>query len=128
MGHTVHAVGSGPALWIGLASACWAANAALGASVGAGIVRTGRFRWIHHALYIATTTTTALAAVLAAGSSSASGRAAGRALAPALLPLAALPHLGTPAQGHPRRHALAALSAAPFYATALFRARAARAG
>ncbi|WJZ66128.1 MULTISPECIES: hypothetical protein [Kocuria] len=128
MGHTVHAVGSRPGPWIGLASACWAANAALGASVGAGIVRTGRFRWIHHALYVTTTTTTALAAVLAAGSSSASGRAAGRALAPALLPLAALPHLGTPAQGHPRRHTLAALSAAPFYATALFRARAARAG
>ncbi|MCC5782735.1 hypothetical protein CIK52_04975 [Kocuria rosea] len=121
-------MGSRPGPWIGLASACWAANAALGASVGAGIVRTGRFRWIHHALYVTTTTTTALAAVLAAGSSSASGRAAGRALAPALLPLAALPHLGTPAQGHPRRHALAALSAAPFYATALFRARAARAG
>ena len=58
MGHTVHAVGSRPGPWIGLASACWAANAALGASVGAGIVRTGRFRWIHHALYIATTTTT----------------------------------------------------------------------
>lgn len=127
MGHIVHAVGSRPGPWIGLASVCWAANAALGASVGAGIVRTGRFRWIHHALYVTTTTTTALAAVLAAGSSSASGRAAGRALAPALLPLAALPHLGTPAKGHPRRHAFAALSAAPFYATALFRARAARA-
>ncbi|WP_298585710.1 hypothetical protein [uncultured Kocuria sp.] len=128
MGHTVRAAGSSPAPWIGLAGGCWAANAALGASVGAGLVRTGRFRWIHHALYIATTTTTALAAVLAAGSPTASGRAAGRALVPALLPLAVLPHIGTPAQGHPRRHALAALSAAPFYAAALVRARAARAG
>ena len=127
MGHTVHAVGSRPGPWIGLASACWAANAALGASVGAGIVRTGRFRWIHHALYITTTTTTALAAVLGACSSSTSRRRAALALAPALLPLAALPHVGTPAQGHPRRHAFAALSAAPFYATSLFRARAARA-
>lgn len=124
MGRTVGAVGSDP--WIGLASACWAANAALGASVGAGLVHTGRFRWIHHALYITTATTTVLATVLAVGSSSASRRAAARALAPALLPLAALPHIGTPAQGHPRRHALAALSAAPFYATALFRARARR--
>lgn len=127
MGRTVHAVGSWPGPWIGLASACWAANAALGASVGAGLVHTGRFRWIHHALYIATTTTTTLATVLSAGSRSAPRRAAARALAPALLPLAALPHIGTPAQGHPRRHALAALSAAPFYATALFRARASRA-
>nr|WP_156270210.1 hypothetical protein [Kocuria sediminis] len=99
----------------------------MGASVGAGLVHTGRFRWIHHALYIATTTTTALATLLGAGSSSAAGRAAARALAPALLPLAALPHVGTPAQGHPRRHAVAALSAAPFYATALIRARADRA-
>ncbi|GAA1764929.1 hypothetical protein [Kocuria aegyptia] len=128
MGHSVRAVGSRPGPWIGLASACWAANAALGASVGAGLVHTGRFRWIHHALYITTTTTTALAAALSAASSTASGRAAGRALAPALLPLAVLPHIGTPAQGHPRRHALAALSAAPFYATALFRARATRTG
>jgi hypothetical protein len=108
--------------WIGLAGACWAANAALGASVGAGLVHTGRFRWIHHALYIGTTTTTALAAVLSACSSSRSRRAAARALAPALLPLAVLPHAGTPAQGHPRRHAAVALSAAPFYAAALARA------
>lgn len=122
MGNTVR--GAPPAPWIGLASACWAANAALGASVGAGLLHTGRFHWIHHALYITTTTTTALAAVLGACSSSAARRRAALALAPALLPLAALPHVGTPAQGHPRRHALAALSAAPFYATALSRARA----
>lgn len=128
MGHIVRAVGSRPGPWIGLASACWAANAVLGASVGAGLVHTGRFRWIHHALYIATTTTTALATVLSAAAPTASGRAAGRALAPALLPLAALPHVGTPARGHPRRHALAALSAAPFYATALLRTRTARTG
>ncbi|MEX5302969.1 hypothetical protein [Kocuria sabuli] len=127
MGDTVRAPGAPPGPWIGLASACWAANAALGASVGAGLVHTGRFRWIHHALYIATTSTTALATVVSACSRSAPRRAAARALAPALLPLAALPHVGTPAQGHPRRHALAALSAAPFYATALFRARARRA-
>ena len=74
MGHTVHAVGSGPAPWIGLASACWAANAALGASVGAGIVRTGRFRWIHHALYIATTTTTAARSASGAPRTRISGR------------------------------------------------------
>lgn len=122
----MRAPGPPPGPWIGLASACWAANAALGASVGAGLVHTGRFRWIHHALYIATTSTTALATVASACSNSAPRRAAARALAPALLPLAALPYVGTPAQGHPRRHALAALSAAPFYATALFRARARR--
>ncbi|HST71960.1 MAG TPA: hypothetical protein VLK55_05865 [Kocuria rosea] len=122
MGHPVRGAGATSAPWVGLASACWAANAALGASVGSGLVRTGRFRWIHHALYVATTTTTALAAARCALSASPSRRAAGRALAPALLPLAALPHIGTPAQGHPRRHALAALSAAPFYAAALLRA------
>ncbi|MGQ1837972.1 hypothetical protein ACT4S2_05905 [Kocuria turfanensis] len=127
MGDTVRTPGAPPGPWIGLASACWAANAALGASVGAGLVHTGRFRWIHHALYIATTTTTALATLLGAGSSCAARRGAARALAPALLPLAALPHVGTPAQGHPRRHAVAALSAAPFYTTALIRARADRA-
>lgn len=126
MGRTPGAAGPSAVPWIGLASTCWAANAALGAAVGTGLVHTGRFRWIHHGLYLATTTTTALAAARCACSSSDSRRGAARALAPALLPLAVLPHVGTPAQGHPRRHALAALSAAPFYATALVRARGSR--
>jgi hypothetical protein len=126
VGRTGGAAGPSAVPWIGLAGTCWAANAALGAAVGTGLVHTGRFRWIHHGLYLATTTTTALAAVRCAWSSSGPRRRAGRALAPALLPLAALPHVGTPAQGHPRRHALAALSAAPFYAAALSRARGSR--
>lgn len=128
MGRSLRALVASADPWIGLASACWAANAALGASVGCGLVHTGRFRWIHHALYVATTATTVLATAVSAGSSCASRRVAARALAPALLPLAALPHVGTPALGHPRRHVLAALSAAPFYAVALLRARADREG
>ena len=127
MGHTVRAAGPSAGPWIGLAAGCWAANGALGASVAAGLVHTGRFRWIHHALYVTTTTATVLAAVLCGCSASTSRRAAARALAPALLPLAALPHVGTPAQGHLRRHALAALCPAPFYATALHRAHGPRA-
>lgn len=127
MVHTVRAAGSSAGPWVVLAAACWAANGALGAAVGAGLVHTGRFRWIHHALYVATTTATGVATVRCGCSSSASRRAAARALAPALLPLAVLPHVGTPAQGHPRRHALAALAAAPFYATALHRAHGSRA-
>lgn len=122
VGRTLRAASPAPGPWIGLAGACFTANAALGACVAAGLVRTGGFRWIHHALYIATTTTTALATAVCALSPSRPHRAAAVALAPALLPLAALPHLGTPAQGHPRRHALAALSAAPCYVAALVRA------
>ncbi|MGK7223216.1 hypothetical protein ACSNO4_10520 [Kocuria flava] len=112
--------------WIGAAAGCWAANAALGAGVALGLVRTGRFRWVHHALYTTTTTATAAATAACALSAAPRARRAALVLAPALVPLAVLPRAGTPAQGHPRRHALLALCAAPCYAAALAAARPAR--
>ncbi|WP_309103008.1 hypothetical protein [Microbacterium sp.] len=104
-------------LFIG-ATAAYVANCALGAAVAARVIDTTRFRWLHHALYIATCTTTA-AAISAAwwtGPGSA-GRQAGLALLPAAVPLAAIPYAGT----HTRRHPLVALAAAPFIIAGLVR-------
>lgn len=86
----------------------YAANACLGILVATGTVRTGRAHWIHHAMYITTTTLT-IAAVVAGGPGPA------RRLTPALVPLAAIPFVGT----HTRRHPVTATAAAPFYLAAL---------
>lgn len=108
-----------PALF-GAAAASYAANCALGAAVALRLVDTSGFRWVHHAIYV---TTCALA--LAAGSTAlwdarrASARAAALALAPAAVPLAAIPYAGT----RTRRHPLIALGAAPFFAVAAIRSR-----
>ncbi|MEV4736436.1 MULTISPECIES: hypothetical protein [unclassified Microbacterium] len=98
------------------ATIAYAANAALGTAVAARLVDTKNFRWVHHALYIATcvTTAAALSAVLWARPKRASRRAAA-SLAPAIAPLAAIPYLGT----HTRRHPLVALAAAPFVVAGL---------
>lgn len=102
------------------AAASYTANAALGASVALRLIDTRDFRWVHHALYIATFTLTA-----AAFSSAWWGRpreaagAAAATLAPAFVPLAVIPYAGT----HTRRHPLIALSAAPFIAAAAIRSR-----
>ncbi|WP_245861293.1 hypothetical protein [Microbacterium aurantiacum] len=89
----------------------YAANCALGAAVAAKVIDTSGFRWLHHVLYIATcvTTATAIGVARRAGPRSASRRA-GLALLPAVVPLAAIPYVGT----HSRRHPLVALAAAPF--------------
>ncbi len=103
-------------LFVG-AAATYAANCALGVAVATRVIDTSRFRWLHHALYIATCTATAIA--LAAGWRSrprSAGRRAGLALLPAAMPLAAIPYAGT----HSRRHPLTALTAAPFMIASLW--------
>ena len=93
------------------AAVSYAGNAAFGAAVAVGAVDNGRIRWVHHALYVVTSslTTVALAASVI------ERRAAGLALLPAVGPLIVLPYAG----GQLRRHAAVAGSAAPAYATAL---------
>ena len=93
------------------AASCYTANCLLGAAVALRLVDTSRFRWVHHALFVATATTTAVAVLLAVRARS----TVGPALAPALLPLAVIPYAGTRSWRHP---ALAA-SAAPAYLAAL---------
>ncbi|PRB17352.1 hypothetical protein [Microbacterium sp. MYb62] len=103
-----------------VATAAYTANCALGASVAARLIDTSRFRWLHHALYIATCATSAFAVV--AGWSRGprtAGRRAAVALLPAAAPLAAIPYLGT----HSRRHPLVALAAAPFLIAGLVLSR-----
>ena len=94
-----------------VAATAYGANAALGTAVAAKVIDTRNFRWVHHALYIATCVTTggAIAAGLWARPRRVSRRAA-LALLPAAAPLAAIPYLGT----HSARHPLVALAAAPF--------------
>lgn len=103
------------------AAAAYAANCALGASVAARLVDTSRFRWVHHALYIVTCATTALAIVAGGVGRSRRGRRSALALLPAAAPLAAIPYLGT----HSRRHPLVALTAAPFFVAGLLLSRSA---
>jgi hypothetical protein len=96
------------------AATSYAANCALGTSVAVGLLDTRGYRWLHHALYLATATLTSAAMVtLVAGRDR-----AGWTLLPALLPLAALPRAST----RTPRHARLGLSAAPFYLATLRRA------
>lgn len=92
------------------ATAAYAANCALGAAVAGRLIDTSGFRWLHHALYILTcaTTAAALSSFLWARPRRASRHAA-LTLAPALVPLAAIPYAGTRGLRHP----LIALTAAP---------------
>ncbi|MGN6272472.1 MAG: hypothetical protein ACTHMQ_05210 [Protaetiibacter sp.] len=93
------------------AAVSYAANCALGLAVASGRVRTGRAHWVHHALYINTAASTTVAtAVLVAERG-----ARGAVIAPALVPLAAIPYAGT----HGRRHPALAVSIAPFIVAGL---------
>ncbi|MBN6191009.1 hypothetical protein JQN58_29545 [Aneurinibacillus sp. BA2021] len=104
------------------AAAAYTANCALGASVAIRLVDTRNFRWLHHALYIATCATAALAASAGLwGEPRRPSRRAALALLPAAAPLAAIPYLGT----HTRRHPLVALAAAPFVLAGLLLSRSA---
>lgn len=98
------------------AAVAYAANAALGTAVASKTIDTSGYRWLHHALYIATFATTgaAVSAAFWARPRMASRRAAA-SLVPAVVPLAAIPYLGT----HTRRHPLVALAAAPFLVAGL---------
>lgn len=88
------------------AAIAYASNVAFGTAVAVGLVDNRRIRWVHHALYIVTSTLTG--ATLVAGA--VERQPAAVALAPAVVPLTLLPRAG-----RGRRHvALAAGAAAPF--------------
>jgi hypothetical protein len=108
-----------PALFAS-AAASYAANCALGAAVALRWIDTRDVRWVHHAIYVATCVLAGVAASTALwGRPRRTARAAALALAPAAVPLAAIPYAGT----HTRRHPLIALTAAPFFAAAAIRSR-----
>ncbi|MGI4896773.1 MAG: hypothetical protein ACRYF3_16845 [Janthinobacterium lividum] len=90
-------------------------NCALGGAVALRVLDTSDFRWVHHAVYIATVALTAAAAVdLARRRDAALFR-----LLPVAVPLALIPRVSA----RSRRHALVAASAAPAYAATLLRLR-----
>ncbi len=93
----------------------YTANAAFGTAVAAGLVDNRRIRWVHHALFILTSTLAALALLAAL----LERRRAAIALIPAAVPLIALPSTA----GHRSRHAVVALSAAPGFVVAAVLAR-----
>lgn len=102
-----------PRALVPAAATSYAANCVLGASVALGLLDTRGYRWLHHALYIATSTLTAAAVVELAIRRD----RAGWTLLPALVPLAAMPR----ASARTPRHARIGLSAAPFYLLTLLR-------
>ncbi len=104
-----------------VAAVSYAANCALGAAVAARLVDSSGFRWLHHALYIATCVS--VAAAICTGLVGKGARGAGRravlALMPAAVPLTAIAFV----RARTRRHPLIALSAAPFIAAGLVGSR-----
>lgn len=104
-----------PTAAIGASALCYAANCALGVATATRLIDTRRIRWVHHALYIATITTTALALGVAVQRD----RRVAAVLSPALIPLAVIPFAGT----RTRRHPAVALSAAPFIAAGVLTSR-----
>ncbi len=103
-----------PAVLFTAASTSYLANCALGLGVATRAIRTGRAHWVHHALYIATSTL----AAAAASSLLWSRNRAGWYLLPAAVPLTVIPRT----RGRSPRHVALALSAAPFFAAGLIRA------
>lgn len=101
---------------VGIASTCYAANAALGLSVATGLVDTSGARWVHHGLFIATASATGLALVLGGVRRDPSAIALGMAV----IPLVLLQRRGS--RPLPR-HARTAALAAPCYAAALILTR-----
>lgn len=101
---------------VSLAVGCYAANVALGLAVASGLVTTKNARWVHHALFLATSTTTGVAVAVAA----AHGDRSAIALAPAAVPLFLLQRRGSRPLA---RHSRTAMLAAPSYMTALCLAR-----
>ena len=100
------------------AALSYTANCALGTAVAAKLVDTSGFRWLHHALYIATCLSSSAAFIAAwFGTPRQSSRRAALTLLPAMVPLAAIPWAGTRGTRHP----LVALAAAPFITASLVR-------
>ncbi|MDO9395443.1 MAG: hypothetical protein Q7T71_02740 [Herbiconiux sp.] len=134
------------------AAGAYTANCALGLAVATRLVDTSRFRWVHHALYIATCVLTA-AAVLSAmiprrdpaaatvaersfapslaraltlergAESTVDPAQTGRRAALALLPAAVPLTLIPRIRTHSRAHPLVALTAAPFFVAAFILSR-----
>jgi hypothetical protein len=89
------------------ATSAYLANCALGAAVGTGVVDSSGFRWVHHAVYVVTAATTALAGLdLLRRRSPAFVR-----LLPAGVPLVAIPAVPARSRWHP----VIAATAAPAY-------------
>jgi hypothetical protein len=114
----------GPQPLFAAAAASYTANCALGASVALRLVDTSGFRWLHHAVYIATCVLAASAALtpFVPSGPGRRGRAphprtalAALALAPAAVPLALIPRISARSSGHVKL----ALTAAPFFAAGL---------
>ena len=103
-----------PAILFTAAATSYAANCALGAAVATGVLHTKSFHWVHHALYVCTSTLAGAAASSLLWSSS----RAGWALLPAAVPLVLIPRVSARSRGH----VAVALSAAPFFAAALVEA------
>lgn len=101
---------------VGIASACYAANAALGVSVALGVVDTSGARWVHHGLFIATASATGLALALGVARRDPSAVALGVAV----LPLVLLQRRGSRPLS---RHARTAALAAPCFTAALLLTR-----
>jgi hypothetical protein len=107
-----------PAHLFTAAAASYLANCAIGTGVATRTIDTSNARWVHHALYISTSTLAVLAGAsgLRRGADR-SARSAAFALAPAAVPLSLIPYLGS----HSNRHIVVALTAAPFFAAGLIR-------
>jgi hypothetical protein len=96
-----------PAILFTAAAASYVANCAVGAGAATRMLDTSGCRWVHHALYVCTSTLAGVAASSLLWSTS----RAGWALLPAAAPLVLIPRVST----HSRRHYAVALSAAPFF-------------
>jgi hypothetical protein len=57
------------------ASASYLASCGLGLGVHSGLLRTGRARWLHHALYVSTSALTLAAAAARSGTATPAGQA-----------------------------------------------------
>jgi hypothetical protein len=102
------------------ATAAYVLTCGVGLAVRRGLLRTDRARWVHHALFVTTAASTALAVVALAVTRD---RAA-LALAASAVPFVAL----TRVSARTGPHARVALAAAPAYAAAWLVADRARAG
>ncbi len=105
-----------PAMLFTAATTSYLANCALGAGVATRVLDTRNVRWVHHALYVCTSTLAGAAASSLLWSRTPSR--AGWLLLPAAVPLALIPRISS----HSRRHVVVALSAAPFFVVSLLEA------
>ncbi|WP_197429688.1 hypothetical protein [Auraticoccus cholistanensis] len=92
---------------VAVAATSYTVSCLLGVGLRTGLLRDPRLRWIHHAGYISTVSTTGAAATAALATRSPTGWP----LLPALAGLAALSRVST----RSRRHPLVALSLLPCY-------------